>query len=80
MAGWITIPLSTEVGLGPGDIVLDGDTDPLSTQRGTAAPTFRPTALVCIPTGLYFTYNPYCPLDSALVAILRIIATRLVLK
>jgi len=25
MAGWIKMPLGTEVGLGPGDIVLDGD-------------------------------------------------------
>jgi len=24
-AGWIKLPLGTEVGLGPGDIVLDGD-------------------------------------------------------
>jgi len=33
-----------EVGLGPGDIVLDGDLAP-PTKRGTAAPTFRPTLL-----------------------------------
>jgi len=25
LAGWIKMPLGTEVGLGPGDIVLDGD-------------------------------------------------------
>jgi len=25
MAGWIKMPLGTEVGLGPGDIVLDVD-------------------------------------------------------
>ena len=25
---WIKIPLGTEIGLGPGDIVLDGDRDP----------------------------------------------------
>jgi len=24
MAGWITMPLGTEVNLGPGDVVLDG--------------------------------------------------------
>jgi len=36
MAGWIRIPLGTEVGLGPGDIVLDGGpTSP--TERGTAS-------------------------------------------
>jgi len=34
------MPLATEVGLGPGRIVLDGDSDP-STERGTPAPTFR---------------------------------------
>jgi len=33
------MPLDTEVGLGPGDIVLDGDPAP-STERGTAAPYF----------------------------------------
>jgi len=36
------MPLGTEVGLGPGDIVLDGDPDP-TTKRGTAAhPHFGP--------------------------------------
>jgi len=29
MAGWFKTPLGTEVGLGPGDFVLDGDTAPL---------------------------------------------------
>ena len=32
------MPLGTEVGLGPGDIVLDGDSAP--TERGTAASHF----------------------------------------
>jgi len=41
----IRIPLGTEVGRGVGDIVLDGDP---ATQRGTAAPTFRPNALARI--------------------------------
>jgi len=54
-----------------------------STQRGTALlPLYRPTALARIATGPHFTYNPYYRLGSArravLVAILRIIATRLV--
>jgi len=35
--GWIKTPLGTEVGLGPGDIVLDGDPDP--PKSGTAAPS-----------------------------------------
>jgi len=29
MAGWIKMPLGMEVGLGPGDFVLDGDLAPL---------------------------------------------------
>jgi len=39
MAGWIKMPLGTEVSLSPGDIVLDGDSPP---KRDTAAPHFRP--------------------------------------
>ena len=40
-AGWIKMPLGTEVGLGPGHIALGGDPAP-STKRGTAAPpTFQ---------------------------------------
>jgi len=42
-AGCIRIPLGTVVSLGPGDILLDEDTSPI--ERGTAAPTFRPTLL-----------------------------------
>jgi len=38
-AGWIKIPLGTEVGLGPRDIVLDGNPAPLPKKRGTAAPS-----------------------------------------
>jgi len=42
-AGWIKMPLGMEVGLGPGDIVLDGDPAAPPPQRGgTAAPNFRP--------------------------------------
>jgi len=40
------MPIATEVGLGPGDVVLDGD-PALPTERGTAAPpTFRPMSIV----------------------------------
>ena len=43
--GWIKMPLGTVVGLGPGDIVLDGDLAP-HTERGTAAhPLFGPCLL-----------------------------------
>ena len=34
MAGWMKMPLGTEVGVGPGHIVLDGD--PAPPKRGTA--------------------------------------------
>jgi len=44
--GWIKVPLGTEVGLGPGDIVLDGDPAPSPTERGTAASTFWPMSFV----------------------------------
>jgi len=36
MAGWIKIPVGTEVDLGLGHIVLDGD--PAAPERGTAVP------------------------------------------
>ena len=35
------MPLGTEVCLGPGDVVLDGDSSPLK-QGGAAVPTYRP--------------------------------------
>ena len=35
-AGWIKMPLNTEVDLGPGHIVIDGD--PAPPETGTAAP------------------------------------------
>jgi len=55
---------------------------PTRTEMSTAAPTFRPTTLARIPAGPHFTHSSYCRPDSArratLVAILWIIATRLV--
>ena len=36
-AGWIEMPLDTEIGLGPGHIVLDGDPAPLPKKGGTAS-------------------------------------------
>ena len=38
MAGWIKMPLGTEVDLDPGDIVLDGDPAPTLKKGGTAVP------------------------------------------
>jgi len=36
IVGWIKMPLGREVGLDPGDIVLDGDPSP--TERGISSP------------------------------------------
>ena len=40
MAGFIRIPLGTEVGLSPGDIVLDGD--PAPPAKNDSPPIFGP--------------------------------------
>jgi len=42
--GWIKMSLGMEVGLSPGDIVLDGD--PATHKRSTASPNFRPVSVV----------------------------------
>jgi len=40
--GWIKMPFGTEIVLGPGNIVLDGDpAPPPAPERGTAARHFR---------------------------------------
>jgi len=45
--GCIRMPFDTEAGLGPGDIVLEGDPAALPTEWGTAGlPTFRPMFIV----------------------------------
>jgi len=44
MAAWIKMPLGTEVGLSPGDFVLDGDSAP-SSQRGRSPQIFGPCLL-----------------------------------
>jgi len=44
MAGWIKMPLDTEEGLGPGDIVLDGN--PAPPKKGHSRPSFLPTSIV----------------------------------
>jgi len=38
--GWVRMSIGTEVGLGPGHIVFDGDPAP-PMERGRAAPTFE---------------------------------------
>jgi len=47
-AGWIKMLLGTEVGLGPGDIVLDGDSapPPQKKKKGYSPPNFRPMSIV----------------------------------
>ena len=45
MVAWIKMPLGTEVGLGPGDIVLDGDPAP-PTEREHSSPHFWPISIV----------------------------------
>jgi len=42
--GWIKMPLGMEVGLDPGDFVLDGNPDP--SKRGIAFPNFWLTSIV----------------------------------
>ena len=37
-AGWIKMSLGTDVGLGPGDIVLDGDPAPHNKKMGHSSP------------------------------------------
>ena len=45
-AAWIKMPLGTKVGLGPDDIVLDGDPAPPSPKRGQSpSPIFGPCLL-----------------------------------
>jgi len=43
-AGWIKMPLGTVVDLGPGHIVLDGDSTP--TTKGHSSPLFSPMSIV----------------------------------
>jgi len=45
MAGLIKMPLGVEVGLDPGNIVLDGDTAPLSQKGAQPPPIFGPCLL-----------------------------------
>ena len=45
MAAWIKMSLGMEVGLGPGDFVLDGNPAPLS-KMGTEPPNFWPMFIV----------------------------------
>ena len=45
MDGWIKTPLGMEVGLGPGNFVLDGGQLPSPKRGRSALPIFRPFLL-----------------------------------
>jgi len=47
MVGWIKIPLGMEVGLGPGNFVLDGNPAP-PPQKGDGAPSSSPIFSPCL--------------------------------
>jgi len=42
MAAWIKMSLGMELGLRPGELVLDGDSGPPSPKGGQSPPNFRP--------------------------------------
>ena len=46
MAAWIKMSLGMELGLGPGDFVLDGEPAPLPKRGGGGPPNFRPMFIV----------------------------------
>ena len=46
MGGWIKLPHGREVGLGPRDIVLDGNPAPLPKKGAEPLPNFRPMSIV----------------------------------
>ena len=46
IAGWIKMPLGVEVGLIPGDFMLDGDQAPLPKRGRSPLPNFRPMSIV----------------------------------
>jgi len=45
-SGWIKMALGTEMGLGPGYIVLDWDPAPLPQKGAEPLPNFRPISIV----------------------------------
>jgi len=53
MAGWIKMPLGRAVGLGPNDIVLDGDPAP-PPKWAQQPPSFRPMSIVATVTDLSY--------------------------
>ena len=65
------MPLDMEVGLGPGDIVLDGDPAP-PTERDTAPlATFRPMSIVAKRSPISATAEHLLQLPAIAIAIAR---------
>jgi len=61
-AGWIKMPLGTEVGLGPGDVVLDMGT-PLPQKWGTATPHY--VKMVILLSCSFYVYVCFCILPRS---------------
>ena len=53
-AGWMKMPVGTEVDLSPGHIVLDGV--PALRKTGTVAPSFRPVSIVATVAHLSYCW------------------------
>jgi len=64
-AGWIKMPLGTEVVLGPGHVVLGGD--PAPPKRGTAAPSFRRMCIVAKRSAIWQQLLSTCFLNDFLL-------------
>ena len=65
MVGWIKMPLGMEVGLGPGDFVLDGDPAPLPKNGVEPPPQFsahvycgQTAGWIKIPLGMEVGFGP----------------------
>jgi len=69
-----TDPLGTEVGLGPGDIVLDGDpAPPPRTERGQQhPPSFRPMSIVAKRSPISATAELLLARHSSLTVLIRV--------
>ena len=56
-AGWIKMPLGMDVGLGPGDFVLDGD-PALPYEKGHSSPYFRNLRAHALPASVAIIRGP----------------------
>ena len=59
------MPIGTEVGVGPGDIVVDGDPALPLPKRGTTAPTFQPMSVVAKWLPISATAELLCVITSS---------------